>query len=293
MVEIGNFQLKYPSQIKPEIKYDTFTDTTTLNNYYSSRPNSIKILEFFDWSSFNWSQSYIKSRFTMAESYKNKVDGLVFLLQEEVYKPSKTPQSNISTANGPSYTLENTIIPQMPGNEDSYFVALLTAWKKLCVRLKKKCILLGSPAVCSDDSVWEYIYGNPAINYISSNFDMIYLYHFPITIQNATGSNCTQQNGKTGKYDAKSYIQFWRKKGFNKLINYLLVTKFAKGVGTADNAVVEADFVSALNAGADIISCYPFKNELNNDHDATTRLISLYNKYNTSCKAISLNFSIN
>jgi len=293
MVTLGNFQVRSSKQLRSEIRYDTFTDINTLNNYYLSRPNSIKIFESFSWTNFKWSESYIRSRFQLAKDYKNKVNGLVFLLQEEVYKPSRTPQVSPSTANGNSYQLEGVTIPAMPGNEDVYFTALLTAWKNLCASLGKKAVILGSPAVCSDDDVWIYMYGSSAINYIANNYDMIYLYHFPITKSFAQGSLCTQQNGNPGKYDASSYIKFWRNKGFKGLINYLLVTKFAKGVGTTDYATVEADFINAANAGVDIISTYPYINEANNDNDATERMIQIYNNYNpTTCKSITCNFTI-
>lgn len=298
MVEIGNFQVRSSSQLKSEISYDTFTDTTTLNNYYLSRPNSYKILESFDWGRFNWSKSYIESRFTLAESYKNKVNGLVFLMQEEIYKPSKSPLTSKSTLNKTSYVIEGVTIPAMPANptdsqEDAYILSLLKAWKALCKRLKKDSVLLGCAAACENDSVWSYMYGSPAINYIAANFNMIYVYGFPDTLAFANGATCSSQYVQSGKKDAKSRINFWRNKGFNGKINYILTTKFKKGIGTTDYAAVKADFISAADAGANIISTYPFINEANNDNLASSRLIKLKNEYEPSaCKSISLNFSI-
>lgn len=280
MVLLGNLQINgSAAQRNPIFLYDTFTDIGSLKY---SRSGTLKILEHYSYPGFSFSKAYIKSRFDLAVKYASQVDGLVFLLQEEIYKPSRTPQVSSASANGSSYTLEGVTIPAMPGNEDGYFVALLTAWKRLCIRLGKKAVLLGSPAVCSDDGVWPYMYGSQGISYIAANFDMIYLYHFPVTLSQAQGAICTQMNKNPGKNDAASYIRYWKGKGFRGLINYILVTKFSDFPGSTDINVIRADFKSAADSGADIISTYPYANGVYSNTDAVKRILDIYAWYGGS-----------
>jgi len=86
-------------------------------------------------------------------------------MQEEIYKPSRSPLVNKSTLNTTSYTIEGITIPAMSANptdaqEDAYLLALLKAWKALCNRLGKDAVLLGCAAGCEDDSIWSYMYGS-------------------------------------------------------------------------------------------------------------------------------------
>lgn len=272
---LGNFQINgSAAQKDPIIKYDTFTDTGSLKY---ARPGTTKILEQFSYPGFSFSQAYIRGRFALAIKYASQVDGLIFLMQEEVYKPSRTFQVRADSANGPAYVLEGVTIPGMPGNEDAYFVSLLQAWKNLCTRLGKKAVICGSPAVCSDDAIWPYMYGSAGVSYIASYFDLIYLYHFPTTLSLAQGATCTQMNKKPGKNDAASYIRYWRSMGYRGLINYILVTKFSDFPGSTDINVIRADFKSAADAGADIISTYPYANGVYSNSDAVQRMIDILN----------------
>lgn len=265
MVVLGNMQINgSAAQNNPAITCDTFTDTGSLKY---ARPGTVRILEQFGFG--NWSESYIRSRFALAEKYASQVDGLILLLQEEVYKPSRTPQTSATTLQG-GYSIEGVNIPS--SNEDAYFLALLTAWKKLCVRLGKKACICGSLAVCSDDGVWAWMYGSLGVSYIAQNYDMIYLYHYPQTVAVAQGATCTQMNGNPGKNDAASYIKFWRGRGFNGLINYILT-------GSTDFNVIRADFKSAVDAGADIISTYPYANGVYSNSDAVGRMLQIAAEY--------------
>lgn len=274
MVSLGNFQINgSAAQKNPLIRYDTFTDVGSLRN---ARTGTIRILEHFGFG--NWSESYIRSRFSLAAQYASQVDGLIFLLQEEIYKPSRTPQTSAGTVQG-GYSIEGVNIPS--SNEDAYILALLTAWKKMCARLGKKAVICGSPAVCSDDAIWSWMYGAAGVSYIAQNYDMIYLYHYPQTVSASQGATCTQMNGNPGKNDAASYIKFWRGRGFKGLINYILITKFSNWPGSTDMNVIRADFKSA-NAGADIISTYPYSNGVYSNSDAVGRMLQIAAEYGGS-----------
>jgi len=271
MVEIGNFQINGSSQQKDSrFTYDIFTDTGSLSR---ARAGTYKILNLFGFTS--WSQIAIKTKFSIAEQYASQVNGLVWI-GEEWYKPSRTPQINPATAQG-NYTLEGINIPS-PSNEDDFILALLRAWKNMCNRLGKDAWICGSPAVCSDDAVWPWMYGNAAIPYMATNYNMI-LYHYPTTLSAAQGTTCKQQNGNPGKNDAASYIKFWKGKGVKKII-YNLTTKFPNSPGTTDINVIRADFKSAADAGANIISTYPYANGISSDGSAASRLIEILNWYN-------------
>jgi len=271
MVEIGNFQINSSIQQKdPRLKTHIFTDTGSL----SQNLIGFKILDLFGFTS--WSQAAITAKFNTAISNASKVDGLVFL-GEEWYKPSRTPQISTRSAQG-GYTIEGVAIPS-PSNEDQFILALLKAWVAMCRRLGKKAVLCGSPAVCSDDAVWTWMYGSPAVSYIASNFDIIILYHYPTTLSAAQGAACTQQNKNPGKNDARSYISYWKEKGFKGKIIYIIVTKFPDFPGSTDINVIKADFKSAADAGADTIVTYPYANGVYSDGSAATRLIDIYNWY--------------
>lgn len=300
MVEIGNFQFRNSAdQNNSKIKYDTHTDINSLNY---RRSGSIKILESFNfpprgkpWDSsyFNWSESYIRSRFSLAEQHSSKVDYLVFLLHEEIYLLSMTSgwqKVPISTANGNAYIIEGIPIPKMPeAGESAFLVALLKAWKSLCNRLNKKAAILGCAAPYEPNVAigWKNLYSQNGLNYIAKNYDMIYIYRFPVTKSQAECS--------TKGYCSKEFIEYWRNTlGFTGKINYILDTYFSNTVGSLDYNVIKADFVTAANSGADIVSAYPFKNVKDNDSFATSRLIQIFNEYQpSSCQQISCNLSIN
>jgi len=214
---LGNFQVNGSSvQANSRIRYDTFTDIQSLKYV---RPGTTRILEHFGWG--NWSQSWIRSRFTLAQQHASKVDGLIFLLHEEVYKPSRTSQMPRSSVQG-GYTIEGITIPS-PSNEDNYLLALLQAWKKLCVRLGKKAVLCGNAAGCEASTIWDYIYGKPAMDYIVQNYDVMYVAAYPTSVDYAKGKACTTQY-TTGYMDAKSRIAYLRARGFKKTIIYVMVT---------------------------------------------------------------------
>jgi len=276
MVLLGNFQINGSAAQKDKlIGVDTFTDVGSLANV---RANTTKILNVYGFTS--WSQADITAKFNRAIKYASKVDGLVFL-GEEHYKPSRTPQTNPATANGPAYTLEGVTIPAMPAaGEDAYILALLKAWLAMCKRLGKKAWICGSPAVCSDPAIWPYQYGNAGIDYIAKNYNGIFLYHYPTTLSLAQGATCNQQNGNPGKNDAKSYIDFWRGKGFTGSINYILVTKFPDFPGSQDYNVIKADFKNALDAGANIISTYPYANGVYSNSEAVPRMLKIAGELN-------------
>jgi len=274
-VEIGNFQINGSSQQKDSrLTWDIFTDTGSLSR---ARPNTTKILNLFGFTS--WSKASIEAKFNTAIANAHKVNGLVFL-GEEWYKPSHTPQMSASSAQG-GYTIEGVSIPS-PSNEDQFILALMKAWVAMCRRLGKKAVLCGSPAVCSDNAVWPWMYGSPAISYIASHFDIIILYHYPTTLPEAQGVSCKQDNGNTGYRDAKSYIKFWQGQGFMGKIIYLLITKFPNFPGSTDINVIRADFKSAADNMrlGDVIVTYPYANGVYSDGSAATRLIDIYNWYN-------------
>ncbi len=270
MIEIGNFQINGSNQQKDSrLTIHIFTDTGSL----SANLSGFKILNLFGFTS--WSKANVEAKFNTAITNASKVNGLVWM-GEEWYKPSRTPQMLASSAQG-GYTLEGVAIPS-PSNEDQFILALLKAWKAMCNRLGKRAIICGSPAVCSDDAVWPWMYGSPAVSYIAANFDII-LYHYPTTLAAAQGANCNQQNGKTGKNDAKSYIQYWKGQGLKGDIIYLLISKFPNFQGSTDINVIRADFKSAADAGAKYIVTYPYANGILSDGSAASRLIEINNWY--------------
>lgn len=273
MVEIGNFQINGSIQQRdPRLTTHIFTDVGSLSQNLSG----FKILNLFGFTS--WSRASIEEKFNTAIANAYKVNGLVFL-GEEWYKPSRTPQMNPGVAQG-GYTIEGVEIPS-PSNEDQFILALLKAWVSMCRRLGKKAVLCGSPAVCSDNAIWPWMYGSPAVSYIASHFDIIILYHYPTTVALAQGASCTQTNGKTGKNDAKSYIQYWKGQGFTGDFIYILITKFKDFEGSSDINVIRADFKSAADAGAKTIVTYPYANGVYSDGSAASRLIEINNWYNS------------
>jgi hypothetical protein len=286
MVQLGNFQLYDISQNKPEIKYNTLTDIYSLNK----NKNKIVILQSFDFPNFRWSQSYIKSRFTLAEKYKDQADYLVFLMQEEIYQPiastgfQKVP---LSSANGSSYQLEGITIPAMPSaGSANYFIALLKAWHSLCQRLNKKSALCGCPISKTTDlpGLYNWIYTTEGTKYVAQNYDMVYLYRYPTTLNRA--------NGTEPHYNAKPFIDYWRKiLNYNGIINYVLDTKFTD-TGSSNTATIKADFKNAADnlRSTDIISAYPFINQSSKDIKATERLIQISNEYNKQNETITCKF---
>jgi len=274
LVEIGNFQINGSSQQKDSrLTWDIFTDTGSLSR---ARAGTKKILNVFGFTS--WSEASIRDKFKTATDNASKVDGLSW--PEEWYKPSRTPQMSAGSAQG-GYTIEGVVIPS-PSNEDQYILALLKAWVAMCRRLGKKAVLCGSPAVCSDNAVWPWMYGSPAVSYITAYFDIIILYHYPTTLAAAQGASCKQSNGNTGYNDAKSYIKFWHGQGFMGKIIYLLITKFPNFPGSTDINVIRADFKSAADnmRMGDVIVTYPYANGVYSDGSAASRLIDIYNWYN-------------
>ena len=273
MVELGNVQINGSNQQKDSrLKWDLFTDIGSLTRI---RPGTTKILQSYGYGT--WSQIWLKNRFTLAENNKNKVDGLVFLLMEEIYKISRTPQMSVSSAKG-GFTIEGISIPS-PSNEDNYILALLKAWVVLCKRLGKKSVLFGTGAFCEANGIWDYMYGKPGMDYIISNFDIIVVYGYPNTLAGAQGGSCSTQYTPSGKTDAKSRISYIRSRGFTKTIIYIVVTKFADGAGTTNLDIIKADFKSAADAGANVIVSYGYTNGVYSDGNAASRLIDINNWY--------------
>lgn len=276
MVELGNFQVITTSQNRSEIKYNSLTDIYSLNR----KGDKTTILQSFDFPNFKWNQSYIKSRFDLAEKYKDQADYLVFLMQEEIYQPTASTgfqKVPLSSANGNSYQLEGVTIPQMPqSGSANYFISLLKAWKSLCTRLNKKCAILGCPASKTVDipGLYNWIYTTEGTKYISQKYDMVYIYRYPTSIQKA--------NGTEPYYNAKPFIEYWRKTlNYKGIINYILDTKFT-GTGSSDINTIKEDFKDAADNSADIISAYPFINQSSKDTKATDRLIQIAKEYNQS-----------
>ena len=283
-VHLGNFGfMGAKPQLNKSIEFDTSNYKGALG---MKRPGVFTTVQHFSFPGFSWSKEYIINRFKLAEELAAKgADGLIFLLQEEIYRPSATPQVKRQSANGSAYSIKTSkgnygTIPSMPGNEDAYFLALLKAWKKLSATLGKKAVIVGCSAECEASDVWDYLYTRAGVKFIAENFDMIYLYHYPSSASLAKGASCTNSyTNRKGTHDAASYIRFWRNQGFQGLVNYLLVTKFANGVGTTKKSVVRADFVNAVKAGANIISCYPYISGKDNDTLAVDRMLDIYRGY--------------
>ncbi len=295
MVALGNFQVKSAIQQRSEITYDTFSDTNSLKTFNRTKTSTnqtvTRIYHAFNLKYFNWSESYIRDRFAAAETNAKYADYLVFLLQEEVYTLTETHRLwNIepSTANGNAYTIEGVTIPKMPNaGESAFLLALLKAWHALCNRLNKKSAILGCPTGYEPNpqQVFETIYTSQCLNYISQNYDMIYIYRYPIT-----------GKGNTQNYRAKEFIDYWRKTlNYTGKINYILDTLFGVNNGSSNYITIKDDFKNAADNGADIISTYPSVNMITqNDFDATPRMIQIYNElYPNQCNPVSCNFTIN
>ena len=276
-IALGNFQLvNITTQNNPLITWNSCTDLYSLTR---NRGKKV-VLQSFSFPNFRWSQSYIKSRFDLAIKYSSQCDALIFLMQEEIYQPTASTGFQgvpMESANGASYVLEGVTIPAMPqAGSEAFFVALLRAWKALCVRLNKKAALCGSPTGLQLNvaGVFKWIYSLSGLSYIATNYNMIFLYRYPQSV--------SQANGITKGHSAKEYIDYWRRGlGYSGLINYILVTKFTDGAGTTDLKVIDADFKNAYFAlnNNDIISAYPYALQSLNDTSATERLIQLYNIY--------------
>lgn len=246
-----------------------------------AKPGSFKILQQYRYPGASWSKQSILDIYKVAEANKDKVDGFIPFLQEEMYRPGATPQISITTATGSAYMLEGVNIPSMPGNESAFFLAHLKAWKNFCNRLGKKAVLCGCSAECENDGIWNYLYTAEGVDFIAKNFDIIILYHYPSTVAQAQGASCTNKyNNQTGLRNAKSYIDFWRKKGYNGKILYLLVTKFANGVGTTNLDVIKADFKDAADNlwDGDGIITYPYTVE-EKDNLAVKRMLDISDWY--------------
>lgn len=291
-MHLGIFQNNGSIKDNSLLEYWSLTDTQSIN---SVPPGKVKILQSYCFPNFRWDKAFIQSRFDLAVKYSSQVDYLVFLLQEEIYTPERSTgfqQVPLSSANGSAYILEGVTIPAMPSaGSEAFFLALLQAWKALCIRLGKGMALCGSPASCSDDAVWPYVYGNSGVSFIAGNVDLLFLYHYPPSISLAQGATCTQMNGNPGKNNAKSYIDFWRGCGYKGLINYIITTRFPDNVGTTDINIIDADFKNAYDNlnNTDIVSSYPYANGVFSDSSAIPRLITLYNKYNGNVIPIGTN----
>ncbi len=292
MVNLGNFQVINTSQNRPEIKYNSLTDIYSLTR----KGNKTTILQSFDFPNFRWSQSYIKSRFALAEKYKDQTDYLVFLMQEEIYQPTASTgfqKVPLESANGSSYQLEGITIPSMPSaGSANYFIALLKAWKNLCIKLNKKAALCGCPISKTTDlpGLYNWIYTTEGTKFVAQNYDMVFIYRYPTTLNRA--------NGTEPYYNAKPFIDYWRKElNYNGIINYILDTQFT-GTGSSNTTVIKADFQNAADnlRPTDIISAYPFVNQSSNDTNATSRLIQIANEYNSthqnSCSNITCSFTV-
>lgn len=286
-VHLGNFgYMGAAAQWNKSIEYDACGYKGALDQ---KRPGVFTVVQHYSYPGFSWKKDYILRRFKLAEELADKgADGLVFLLQEEIYRPSATFQVDPETAKGDGYTIVTArgtygdipAVRNIKEDEGAYFLALLKAWKRLSKSLKKTAVVVGCSAECEADDVWDYLYTKPGVEYIARKFGMIYLYHYPATKELATGAACTNAyTKKKGTHNAASYINFWRKKGFQGLINYLLVTKFSNNVGTTKESVVEKDFQNAVEAGADIISCYPYVSGKDNDTLAVERMLRIFKRY--------------
>jgi hypothetical protein len=274
-IELGTFQRSASNadQNSNKIMYDLFADTR-VNTLHRSSPVKT-ILQFFDLPGFSWSPSFIKGRFALARQYASKTDYLVFLMEEEIVQPSASSwysgwMNNL--ANHPGYPGSGVqIVDSITGatvdwsaSSEQFFLQLLIAWKLMCDDLGKKTAIVGDGTGNNPTDFFPWIYGNSGVDYIAKNYDMIFCYAFPTS---ANQANC--QNYQC----AKNKIQFWKSRGFTGLINYVLTTdQFG-----ANDAAVKADFINAANAGADIISCYPYKRT--GDLLATARMIQIYDEY--------------
>lgn len=292
MVELGNFKIKSVVQNKKEIKWDTFTDISSLINF--RRSNTKIVLETFNfpgqnpWTiyNFNWSPKYITDRFKLVQKYASQVDYLIFLLQEEIYLPSqstgfqKVPNDY---KNYPSYQIpeaSNMWIHTNKG-EVHFYCDLLRAWHKMCYNLGKKTAICGCPVETSDPKItFERVYSPDALKIIAKEYDMVYLYKYPIS---KSKSSCTSNGCKTRGYCAKEVIDYWRKTLYFKgKINYILDTYFGSNNGSLEYNTIMEDFYCATNSGAHIISAYPFINYKNNDTKGASRLIQIKNAYQGS-----------
>lgn len=272
---LGNFQKSNAdpaTQNNPKITYDAFTDGR-VDNFHRSSPVQT-ILEYYV-DSWDWSPSGIQARFKLARDNAGKTDYLAFLMNEEIVQPSRSGwyilpdgrnwrfpggYGGYSTSYGVQ-TFEGVPVNYGAGST-GFFLDMLKAWKQLCLNLNKKCALVGDAQ--SPNSFYNDMYGADGVKYIAQNFDMIYLYAYPTSVSNA---NCG--NGIC----AKSKIDFWRGLGFNGKINYLLTTDQFGG----NDAIVAADFKNAADAGADIISTYPYKRV--GDTLATARMMQIWDNY--------------
>lgn len=277
-VKLGNFQKNgTPEQDNDLLTLDYFTDFWSLSKY--KRNGVYTIAEQFRFPGFSFSRKAMEDIFALFRNNKDKIDGFTVFGQEEIFLPSRTPQVSPTTTYGSSYMLEGVNIPAMPGNETAYFVALLTAWKKMCVELGKDFVVCGSPAVCSDDAVWDYMYSKEGAKYIAEHADKIVIYHYPTTLAEAQGTDCKQANKNIGKRDAKSYITQWRNRGFKGDFIYILVTEFPDNAGTSDINVIKADFKRAADnlTEKDTIVTYPYAHK--SGGGAVKRMIGIYKEY--------------
>ncbi len=288
MVALGNFQMFYnnsnyriaDSQKRPEISYDTFTDTGSLA---LARPNTVKIYESFALSKFSWRKSYIQSIFQKAYANRNKAHYFVFLLQEEIYLPSQSSGwqhiPNDYTKD-PTYVIEGSTIHTDRG-EVHYLNDLLRAWHKFIYNLKdssgrimeKKVAIMGCPRTfnVSTKTIFETAYNIENLNYIAKEYDMVYLYRYP-----PTGKSLS-----TG-YRAKEFIDYWRKTlNYKRTINYILDTYFGGSTGSNDYNTILNDFRDAANSGAHVISAYPFTyiNDKSSYTKGAPRLVQIYKDY--------------
>lgn len=286
MVALGNFQRysdKYIkiSQTNSQITYDTFTDTGSLS---LARKDIVRIYESHNLNIFSWRKSYIIAIFQKAYANRYKADYFVFLLQEEIYLPSQTSGWQKVTNDykkDKSYSIEGSTIHTDKG-EIHYFNDLLRAWHKFCWNMKdsngnimkKKVAYIGCPRgyYPTPSQIFTTTYGSDNLKYIAGEYDMVYIYRYPTTLTKA----------KQAGYRASDYIKYWKNTlNFKGKINYILDTQFNNTSISLDT--IREDFRNATNAGAHIISAYPYTNILSSSTytKGAPRLIEIRNWYNS------------